>query len=357
MLMDIFIEVSNNMLIRNSMSFVNNPCEATANEFIKNYFDSHSKDLLFNISFTEKDTMFSKSIHTMSMFLLGVKFKKLVDQRIENSIFENAPIDDIRFDYPWLLSCLYHDVFSDYEEKHKSGYPHTLPEFISKVKINHTTYNTNLPTEIIISEYTPIYKKETVENYYKYRINKDKIEHGIISGYYAFDRLTKNFIDNWKQKGMQDPFQTNLDGHTLNWNKNQIWIFALVADAIIVHNIWHTKEMNMVSKELVPDLSNKNEVKLSIAKTPLAYFLSLIDTVEPYKFFHKMNSAEPHDVFDELSIDLYSNKILIKKSDSFKYDFNIWYKKKMRDMGDWLEGTYATIADESTIEINLPDNN
>ena len=70
-----------------------------------------------------------------------------------------------------------------------------------------------------------------------------------------------------------------------------------------------------------------------------------------------MNSAEPHDVFDELSIDLYSNKILIKKSDSFKYDFNIWYKKKMRDMGDWLEGTYATIADESTIEINLPDNN
>ena len=355
MLMDAFKKITDTTMIKNRLSFVNNPCDDTASEFLLNYFESHSKSLLFNMNFTDQDTMFSKSLHTVSMFLLGITLKQLIAKTIEKSISINAPLELSRFDYPWLLSCLYHDVFADYEKNHTSEYPYTLPEFIEKGKIEHTIYDINLPNEINISKFYPIYKEETVENYYEDRIKSGRIDHGIISGYYAFDRLTKNYINNWEQNGKEKQFCTQKDNHTLIWDNNQIWVFALVADAIVVHNIWHTEKMKSVSMELYPNAENKAEVKLGITKTPLAYFLSLMDTIEPYKFFSN-NTSNPHDILDNLSIDLHNNEITIKKSESFKYDFENWFEEKMKNMSDWLEGTCAKKTDGSTITITLPSN-
>ena len=63
--------------MKNSMGFVNNPCVNTANRFIEDYFESHSKGILFNKCLAEPNSMYSKSIHTVSAFLLGMKFKKI----------------------------------------------------------------------------------------------------------------------------------------------------------------------------------------------------------------------------------------------------------------------------------------
>ena len=361
MLNEIYKDVCTSIIMKNSMGFVNNPCVNTANRFIEDYFESHSKGILFNKCLAEPNSMYSKSIHTVSAFLLGMKFKKICKTQIEKQIKENAQIESQLFEYPWLLACLYHDVFSDYENNHDEKFPKSLHDFISGESINHTIYSFDLPDEITLKDFKPIYKKESVEEYYVHMIkSSDKeeihVDHGIISGYYAFDRLTENFIENWKQKHQLDEFTTEKDNHTLVWNKNQIWIFAFVADAIIAHHIWHTDDMKTVSKELWPNPNNKEEVKLSISKTPLAYFLSLIDTIEPYKFFERKQKATPQEVFTGLSIEMHLNQIVITKDNSFEFDFKTWYDAKMKNMSDWLLNTSALLETESKIIIFLPEN-
>lgn len=359
MLLDDYRDIFEGLCLKAIMSFVDTPSIETASEFIWNYFESHSKDCLFNIAFTEKDSMFSKSIHTVSAFLLGLRFQKICKAQVESQIKKNAPIDLQRFEYPWLLACLYHDVFSDYENNHKGKYPKTLPEFTREQKINHTVYKFAIPNEIALKSFKPLYNVTSVEKYYSHMIeSSDKkkihVDHGIISGYFAFDRLTENFIKNWKQKHQLDEFTTEKDNHTLVWNKNQIWIFALVADAIIAHNIWHTDEMKSVSMELWPNPNNKEEVKLSISKTPLAYFLSLIDTIEPYKFFEKKST--PQEVFTGLSIEMHLNQIVITKDNSCEFDFKTWYDTKMKNMSYWLQDTRSKLETESKIVVFLPQN-
>jgi hypothetical protein len=354
MLIDKYKSICGAYSFRNKLVFTDNPSDETAADFIKNYFDSHSKGTLFNLFFTDKESVFSKSIHTVSAFLLGMSFKGLCEANIKNQIRANAPLNTIRFEYPWLLSCLYHDVLSKHEREYGLNYCDSVLRFTETQDITHTIYEMKLPNRINISKYFPIYNAETILKYYEYRISNKSADHGILAGFFAFDRLTKNFIKNWEQNGQKNTFTTNIDGHTLVWDKNQIWIFALVSDAITVHNIWHTNDMTNVSEELIPAPHNKNEVKLSLNKTPLAYYLSLIDTIEPYKYFNGKCYASPEEVFNNISIDLRGEKILITKSQSSEYDFYMWYDNKMKNIGDWLKDTFADCINESEIIIHLP---
>ena len=173
-LYDLFQKQYHNVSIRNRLSFINNPNDNTAREFIEDYFNSHSKGLLFNIDFTNKDSLFSKSMHTVFAFLLGMSLSEIVEKRIVDLIEVNTSSHDLlHFDYPWILSCLYHDAFSQYEEKHNtSDFPANLSDAINQLEIKHTIYETHFPEGLAINPLQTTYQQNTIEAYYNYRHKK-----------------------------------------------------------------------------------------------------------------------------------------------------------------------------------------
>ena len=352
-LSDLFRIQCRSVSSRNPYSFIDNPNDSTAREFIESYFDSRSKGMLFNIDFTNRDSLFSKSIHTLSAFLLGMFLRDISEQRIINLIQENTSKSDLhKFEYPWFLSCLYHDAFSQYEEKHNtSDFPAKLSDAINQLEIKHTIYQTDFPEGLAINPFQTTYQQKTIEAYYNYRYKKMTIDHGILSGIIGFDRLVKNFLEKWTENENREEFLTSEGSHTLLWHKDQLWVFGLTADAIIAHNIWHLGPEENLPKEITLDRNNREEKKLSLYESPLAFYLSLIDTIEPIKFF---NGVIPKKLMENITIewDKENRKITIGQTDLQIFDFEKWYKAKMRNMDDWLFGVSSDYSD-GKIEITL----
>ena len=137
-------------------------------------------------------------------------------------------------------------------------------------------------------------------------------------------------------------------------------MFALAADAIIAHNIWHLPNIDI--PEVRRDDYNPEEKKLSIKETPLAYFLSLIDTIEPIKYFTSDAFRDKYgikytdgDILSGFNMSLINNEIvIIGNIDS--QQFKDWYDDKIKDIGNWLEGTEKDDQEleNKIIRIKLP---
>lgn len=315
-------------------NYLTNPTAQNSKEFIESYFDSRSKGCVFNIAFTDKNTLFTKSSHTLSMFFLGLSLQKIVATKIYNMISNNTNLELKDFEYPWMLCCLYHDAFAQFENKQDKY--NNLNEFCEKAEISYSIYDMNFPDNISVSQVEPTYRKQTIDRYFSYRLNKGKIDHGITAGYLLFDQLTKNYLKNREQQGKKDDFQTSEnDGHTLLWRKDQIWVFALAADAVVAHNIWHINTENLTDEIR---LGNLHEKKLNRNKNPLAFICALIDTIEPVKRFDGQLSA--HEVLENININYQekSNQIEIVWTDLVKSKNLFWdWMKNIYSMSDWMD--------------------
>ena len=75
--------------------------------------------------------------------------------------------------------------------------------------------------------------------------------------------------------------------------------------------------------------------------------MSLIDTIEPVKYFW---TVLPITIFENISIELQDTNIIITQSESSVFDFKKWFEDKMQNMGDWLKDTKAEYVDGNTIE-------
>ena len=345
--------------------YVQDPRDETAEGFITEYYQQREKgDAVFRFAFSRDIQPFSKASHTMSAFLLGMHFKELVEERVCNLLSENTWRIKNDFEYPWFLCCLYHDVYSQYEKDHKNEARASFAETKLHMEIDHDIYTEEM--DILENRGLPLsYAERTVKEYYQQRFRNGKkkygngtADHGILSGYYCYDRLVKNYLRHRKAYGKgHDHFEEpNKNGQRLAWDKDQIWVFGLAADAIIAHNIWHTPEYSNIL-QLCP--GGPRERKLSIEETPLAYFLSLIDTIEPIKWFASVQKdGEKHSEWDVLRhIDMkMQNGIISITQDYDVFNFEKWFiGKDMENIQTWLKNTTARLSpNKKKITIELP---
>lgn len=348
-LLDLYGKTWNGFL--SPREYIECPCNATAESYIKHYYTYRCKENVFDFDLSERSALYSKSSHTLSAFLMGMCFRSLVEDKVKERINERrSRANRYNFEYPWFLCCLYHDTYSQFEREYGI---YELNSFESMRRTLGIEHEIHVPEKDVYKNWDwPLtYKRRTVEEYYRQRYNKGVVDHGIVSGVYCFDRLVKNYLD--KRKGQnRDRFWTNGTYCSLRWDRKQIRVFAIAADAIIAHNIWHGEKWGI--PELCP--GDERERKLSITETPLAYYLSLIDTIEPVKWFTNNGHFSDLEILRNISIQLTDNIIRIIQTKDF-FDFSLWFEKKMKDIPDWMEDTKAEVVSNKEIIIYLPHNN
>ncbi|MDR3148859.1 MAG: hypothetical protein LBT88_02415 [Oscillospiraceae bacterium] len=161
------------------------------------------------------------------------------------------------------------------------------------IKENETYLKGRNHRELILEPYDKI-----IESYFFYR--KDyfhRIDHGIIAGYLFFDRLKKNYKEAWDKlngSGVEhDYIFDRFDYKGLVWSKELLLWFAYISQNIMAHNIWKSesdeddKKYEAYSLE---DLTREKFQSICIDKSPLLFFLCLLDTIRTDKTIYRRYS-------------------------------------------------------------------
>jgi len=203
----------------------------------------------------------------------------------------------------------------------------------------------------------PTYCEETINAYFRKRLHDGCIDHGIASGFVFYDSLVKNYLENEKdiEKDSEGSFSKELSGDScsieLKYRPEHLLLFRYIADAIIAHNVWRynvrTQTEYAIYGLIKDDKMKARENKFSIQDNPLVFFLCLVDTIEPTKYFDCIPVGE---LLAGISLELFENSIRIEVSEElFKKISEMnqngvssktvgsWFKEKIAYMDEWLE--------------------
>lgn len=336
-------------------------------EFIKKHFSEGNKKEALNFPFQEEFKNNGKHQHTVALYFLGLHLKNLFNEKLKHRLGELMPSE--RFEdwyclkYTWFLTCLYHDTASHIEKFYIESF---LPErkksldyYLGRFDIQYTPYN-HIPLRKGISLVR--FSEALVKNYFYYRMNRGNLDHGIIGGYYLFDRLYKNFCEktknvDWKKKDCEW-----IEG--LSYRLVHLDHFAYIADAIICHNLWCAYDSKKIKeyREYGLDpliigedfeanntnfVQNKNRnKKLNIDDHPLQFMLCLLDTIEPVKRLSNFENSiemDAYDVLQKISIEEeWGDGIKIKWCSYLKElnsnGFESWMKD-IKELEKWMAVT------------------
>jgi hypothetical protein len=207
-----------------------------------------------------------------------------------------------------------------------------------------------------------------VNRYFRKRLGKDRLDHGILSGYVFYNQLINNYLNQIGQKHKKDykdgSFDTeNSDKITIKYRPIHLLLFKYIADAIIAHNIWHYKSEEKYEYIFWGLESLSANKRLSLKKDSLAFMLGLLDAMEPVKFFCKDdNIVTPKDVLEGINIEWSDNnehsfsiKISPCNEESLKIlNFSKWFEDKFENMECWLDLTVEYNQDTKEIKITIP---
>lgn len=287
---------------------------------LKSTFDDRGKNEAFEFDYFDSESkILNKAIHTFLTFLLGFSLKDIVYNVLDSYICEKNPTwHDWDFEYTWFLTSLYHDCLSGHENRiSEIDVNYSLDNFLKHTESAYkcSIYDKSFYTKYDLPVFEPTHSKQLIDNYFKYHIKEMKvIDHGILGGYLQFDKLVKNFKEQYDNaicsaSVKNEVFYTQDDEHLLVWRIQHLWHFVFVADAIIAHNIWYIdsndgKQVEIYNKYGLDFLIVNNEEfgkskRISLEKSPLLFFLAIIDTIEPIKYFYTLN---PKFVLDNVSI-------------------------------------------------------
>lgn len=298
-----------------------------AYNFIKKYFEISGKEKVFDLDFLEQYEENGKHIHTVSLFLLGLLLKDCSNSYVKE-------IQDKTFSYIWFLVCLYHDIAIVEENKIDkiNKYANSLEYFLGDYNIKYDVFNHNWKAGKPFK-----YSENLVKNYFKYRLDDNKIDHGIIGGYLLYDRLRKNYDIKYKESIQQnyDKFDTT----DLQWEIKHHDYYAIASHVIIEHNMWFASDDNTKEKYKkygLSDLIINNDEKniINILDNSLLFYFGLLDSIEPTKVFVNYNA---NVILKKISIEFSNNCLNITfdeeltKTEEFKR-----YKKNVYDTEKWL---------------------
>ncbi|MDD3350280.1 MAG: hypothetical protein PHC40_05420 [Eubacteriales bacterium] len=335
-----------------------NLTDTSAHEFIKKYFSTGGKAKAFDLNFSAEYETTGKHIHTVSLYFLGFYLRRIFETEITRKIKFIIPKWgndwNYKFTYTWFLTCLYHDI-ATVEEKEQDtlfiGSPSDcLKYYCEKESIKHDVYAHRWLCKDI---YPFTYSKTLVENYFLYRRNHcGKIEHGILGGLLQYDRLLKNYNQAWEKQSEEvrgDNKYESFEYNGLKWKIEHLDHFAYIANAIIAHNIWHGDESNLCYKRYgLDNLDDSHKVKF--AEDPLTYFLGVVDTIEPTKFF--MGEGEERmlkNILRGLDIRI-ANKAIIIEVLSELPNIEEWFEK-INSLKAWLDIEINVLEPKKKIEI------
>lgn len=313
--------------------------------FITNEFLCGGKEDAFDISFFKEYLKKGKHEHTVSLYFLGCCFQEIVDNSLKEHLNLYIPNAEQWYDfrYTWYLTCLYHDTASSVEKENwRPGCPSDLDFYLGNENVEYNVFEHDWGD---FQEKPYTYGEKLVKNYFKYRVEHcHSIDHGIIAGFVLYDRLVKNYNKAWTNHLVEvrdlASSKENFEYNGLIWRKEHISHFAIVADAIIAHNIWLSGTKAEAIKlykhyGLNPLVStHKNNNKLTLKDNPLVFFLDLFDTIEPVKFFSKhsmtsqtaLESVEFWKQENQLTIDMLQNSSIL----------SAWHKT-VKSTKDWLD--------------------
>lgn len=325
----------------------------SAYKFIRGTYDVGSKDRIFDVGFQQRFKQSGKHQHTVALYFLGCLLSEVINDSLREHLatFISGVGDDwYDFLYTWFLTCLYHDTAAIIEKNEWNVEFPNIDFYLGKYDVQYNVYE-HCWVNPTLKPYT--YSESLVKNYFRYRVEHClSIDHGIIAGYLLYDRLVKNYNEAWEHcrtnhHNCYDCFYYK----GLNWRKEHMSHFAIVADAIISHNIWrseNTHDSRAIYRQygLNPLLYSKSN-RIRMSDNPLLFFLGLLDTIEPLKFF---SVVHPNVVLNSINIHANNeNEINILIHDSILIA-NDWFEK-IKSMEKWLAVTVYVSKNSVNIQL------
>lgn len=236
----------------------------SANTFIDEYYGHAGKEGMPLDKLKVESGVFPKAEHTASVFFFGaiVYHNCFPKDTYLNGI---TPSGYRRFPFIWFLSCLFHDIASDFENSGK----HKTYDTLDKLKNDYFNIKHDLIGKKIDNISQDVF--DAIGKYYDYRIKDGKIDHGIAAGVFLYDGLVKNRI-----------LKKNNETKEEFWNESLDDFYAQVSAAIASHNIWLTNDK---AKKFLKDNGIKDLEPIKHKESPLLFLLGLVDTLDPLKIY------------------------------------------------------------------------
>lgn len=200
----------------------------------------------------------------------------------------------------------------------------------------------------------PYFSSDIVSRYFAYRLAEipsiqdikgvSCIDHGIIGGFLFFDRIIKNYANQFTVCTAAVDYR-NFNAQNKHFELDQIIPFSYVADCIIAHNIWTAPEKEYEIATVYRDLGLDTLIsghypKISYQSNPLLFILAVSDVLEPYKALcpvqidqHPYNTYEVSNALKGIHMEIDSQQITISFSVKQKLED---YKKRVESIEDWV---------------------
>lgn len=209
-----------------------------------------------------------------------------------------------------------------------------LSDMSREIKYNNGTVITN-----------PRYSEITRDNYFYYRIYKiGVLDHGIVGADLFFSRLCENYEKAYNDSIRWEGRQSREDFYNsrgLHFNREQLKIFAYIADCIASHNMYKAdRDQESIKiyndyhlKELLPDKFKK----ISYKDNPLLFILCVADTIEPSKRFAVNSNATILSKI-ELTYQKQNNSLLIHlDSQISETESGQNYMSGVKELEEWCD--------------------
>ena len=319
-------------------------------KFIDGYFEKREKGSVLKEVLVD-DSIVSKGIHSVAVFLLGMYcyqelgIKDALLKKIggrERKDFDEK-LEEYDFEYFWFLTALYHDLSTEIEKKlsiQNLKSDEKILKVISDntcIEIEHNVLNDKRLKKNENLIYT--YETSLIKNYFNYRLQKDKkIDHGIAAGILAYSKLCKNLEK--KLNGKDDVKVGNM-----TFSKNDYIAYGIVADAIMAHNMWFAyretdieqyRENGLDYLVYEEKFTDEEDHRLSPTNNPLAFYLGLIDTIEPFKYFD-CKCMNKNCIADNIKFEVSNEHKQITISTANNINTEKWYIEKIKEMQYWMQ--------------------
>jgi hypothetical protein len=317
-------------------SFLQNPFSnqnISHKDFIKKYFHRSGKEeVLNNKHFDVEDSLLEFASHTNSIFFLGSMIYH--NSKIKEILFpkQKNPAGYEVFPFLWFLTCLFHDLGYEYEKRSSQ---HIKAIFDLDGLKQEFKLTRDFRDQKLKGVYMPLL--DCVARYFILRRYRDKkIDHGILAGFFLYDRLVKNR----KKKFKSDK--------SLFWGKRLEKQYAIAASTIACHNIW-VNQLDQKESYNSFDLSQLTAFQpMTASDYPFLYLLGIVDTMDPVKAFKNDGSAE--EILTDIMIEIKDDSVSFSKRMGSVLDF-----KKLIAKTNYLRGWLAIEirTEENLIELKF----
>lgn len=328
-------------------------------KFITNYFNSNGKGDL--ITWLMEHDLFTiddfRSNHTVSAYLLGIIIRdKLKLNMASLPHLEKKHRDN--FMYFWSFSCLFHDAAYVLENQ-SIDYLDDCQNIESLLKLFKIKYN--------LLEFIENNERELIENYFRYRVSKNKIDHGISGALFLFNGLMLIYD---KAKKENNFMKTSYLYRGLKFSSQFETHIKYIALVIAQHNLWRASEDSINEykefklNELIENGLGNSKVKLD-SKSNLLFLLGMIDTIEPLKVL-KSSTRDALSIIKSLSLDVIKSNELNSednKTDIMKLNFEgdendiKKLSKSIKEMGKWISIDIIKEKDKRRVGFQVKEEN